>query len=123
MKSLEIFVRHFFSTWIDVDNVKQKVKQKQVPKTVQENRHVPIKHLVSTRRCASPFCKTYLYLDDIFPGRWIGRRGLWEWPPENPDLTPMDNILWGSSFKTKSGNAEQLQKLIRLGGQVIKNVS
>lgn len=45
------------------------------------------------------------YLDDVFPGRWIGRRGPFEWPPRSPDLTPMDYFLWGylkgKVFKTK----------------------
>ena len=35
------------------------------------------------------------YLDQKFPGRWIGRRGPVEWPPRSPDLTPLDFYLWG----------------------------
>lgn len=35
------------------------------------------------------------YLDEIFPGRWIGRGGPILWPPRSPDLTPMDYSLWG----------------------------
>ena len=35
------------------------------------------------------------YLDQTFPGRWIGRRGLVEWPPRSPDLSPLDYFLWG----------------------------
>ncbi|XP_066587607.1 histone-lysine N-methyltransferase SETMAR-like [Prorops nasuta] len=34
-------------------------------------------------------------LDDIFPHRWIGRRGPVEWPPRSPDLNPLDFFLWG----------------------------
>lgn len=30
------------------------------------------------------------YLDEIFPNKWIGRRGAIEWPPRSPDLTPLD---------------------------------
>ena len=30
------------------------------------------------------------YLNETFPGRWIGRRGSIEWPPRSPDLTPLD---------------------------------
>lgn len=35
------------------------------------------------------------WLDQTFPGRWIGRRGPVEWPPRSPDLTPLDFWLWG----------------------------
>lgn len=35
------------------------------------------------------------YLDQVFPNRWIGRRGAIEWPPRSPDMTPLDYFLWG----------------------------
>lgn len=35
------------------------------------------------------------YLDELFPGRWIGRGGPREWPPRSPDLNPLDFYLWG----------------------------
>ena len=35
------------------------------------------------------------WLDDKFPGVWIGRRGPIEWPARSPDLTPCDFFLWG----------------------------
>jgi hypothetical protein len=35
------------------------------------------------------------WLDEKFPGRWIGRRGPFEWPARSPDLTPCDFFLWG----------------------------
>lgn len=35
------------------------------------------------------------YLNQVFPNRWIGRRGPIEWPARSPDLTPLDFFLWG----------------------------
>lgn len=35
------------------------------------------------------------FLDQHFPGRWIGRNGPIAWPPRSPDLTPMDYSIWG----------------------------
>ena len=35
------------------------------------------------------------FLDEQFPGKWIGRRGPVEWPQRSPDLTPLDFYLWG----------------------------
>lgn len=35
------------------------------------------------------------WLDNNFPGRWIGRNGPIAWPPRSPDLTPLDFYLWG----------------------------
>ncbi|CAH1986618.1 unnamed protein product [Acanthoscelides obtectus] len=33
------------------------------------------------------------YLDQTFPDRWIGRRGVNEWPPRSPDLSPLDFFM------------------------------
>ncbi|KAJ4447126.1 hypothetical protein ANN_09127 [Periplaneta americana] len=35
------------------------------------------------------------WLDEQFPGHWLGRRGPVEWPARSPDLTPLDFYLWG----------------------------
>lgn len=35
------------------------------------------------------------YLDETFPGRWIGRGGPVRWPARSPDLTAPDFYLWG----------------------------
>ena len=39
------------------------------------------------------------YLNETFPGRWIGRGSAspapFAWPPRSPDLTTPDNALWG----------------------------
>jgi hypothetical protein len=40
------------------------------------------------------------FLDEQFPGRWIGRGSAsspapLKWPPRSPDLTTPDNSLWG----------------------------
>jgi len=33
------------------------------------------------------------FLDENLQGRWIGRRGTFEFPPRSPDLTPLDFYL------------------------------
>ena len=35
------------------------------------------------------------WLDQLFRGVWIGRRGPDEWPPRSPDLGLLDFYLWG----------------------------
>ena len=35
------------------------------------------------------------WLDQRFPGRWIGRGGPVSWPLRSPDLNPLDFFLWG----------------------------
>jgi hypothetical protein len=35
------------------------------------------------------------WLNATYPGRWIGLGGPIAWPPQSPDLTPMDFFLWG----------------------------
>lgn len=34
------------------------------------------------------------FLNDRY-GLWIGRQGTIRWPANSPDLTPLDNFLWG----------------------------
>jgi len=34
------------------------------------------------------------WLNQKFPGRWLGRRGPHEWPARSPDLTLCDIFLW-----------------------------
>jgi hypothetical protein len=34
------------------------------------------------------------FLDETFPGRWIGRGGPTAWPPRSPDLTQLDFFAW-----------------------------
>lgn len=56
------------------------------------------------------------YLDQVFPGRWIGRRGVIEWPARSPDLTPLDYFLWGylkgKVYTTKPQNLDELRARI-----------
>lgn len=35
------------------------------------------------------------FLNEVYPGRWIGRDGPTPWPPRSPDITPLDFFLWG----------------------------
>lgn len=56
------------------------------------------------------------YLNEIFPNRWIGRRGSMEWPARSPDLTPLDFFLWGYVksivYKTKPLDLADLRRRI-----------
>lgn len=36
------------------------------------------------------------YLDEEYPGRWIGRSGTISWPARSPDLNPLDFFYWGA---------------------------
>jgi len=55
---------------------------------------------------------TRQYLNDHFPGKWIGRNGPVEWPPRSPDLNPIDFYLWGhvksEVFSTPVTNVDEL---------------
>lgn len=35
------------------------------------------------------------YLNQTYPGRWIGTNGVLRWPARSPDITPLDFYLWG----------------------------
>lgn len=71
------------------------------------------------------------YLDTVFPGHWIGRRGSIEWPARSPDLTPMDFFLWGHLksvvYRTPPQSIDDLRNRIieecrNLTPQVFENV-
>lgn len=36
-----------------------------------------------------------LYLNQVYPEKWIGRGGFIPWPPRSCDLTPLDFYFWG----------------------------
>lgn len=63
------------------------------------------------------------YLDTIWPGKWIGRRGPIEWPARSPDLTPLDFFLWGhiksKVYKNRPNTLEDLKERIRIEMQNI----
>lgn len=67
---------------------------------------------------APPHYAVYVrqFLDEHFPGRWIGRRGPVEWPPRSPDLNPLDFFLWGHLksrvYATKPETLEVLRQRI-----------
>ena len=54
------------------------------------------------------------FLDRTFNQRWLGRReSATEFPPQSPDLTPLDFYLWGTInntvYATKSQTLEELR--------------
>ena len=65
-----------------------------------------------------PYCvvaaKNYLNRRFI---EWIGRDGSIKWPPNSPDLTPMDAFLWGTLKDRVNANTieniDHLKYLIR----------
>ena len=53
------------------------------------------------------------FLDQTFPGKWIGRRGPMEWPARSPDLAPLDFYFWGKiKDRVYSPRQPELQGLI-----------
>ena len=38
------------------------------------------------------------FLDETFPGRWVGTGGRTAWPPRSPDLTPLDFFFFAWGF-------------------------
>jgi len=56
------------------------------------------------------------WLNENFPGRWIGRGGPVAWPARSPDLTPLDFYLWGTVkslvYNTGVDTREELRQRI-----------
>lgn len=54
------------------------------------------------------------FLNETFPGQWIGRRGSLEWPPRSPHLSPLGYFYWGflksKVYETKPANINELKE-------------
>ena len=65
------------------------------------------------------------YLNDHFPGKWIGRNGSVEWPPRSPDLNPIDFYHWGhvksEVYSTPVTNVDELWERIVATFGAIRN--
>lgn len=71
------------------------------------------------------------YLNEHFPGRWMGRYGPIRWPARSPDLNPLDFFLWGYCkeviYKTLPEDIEDLETRLRfaiwdIDEEVMENV-
>jgi hypothetical protein len=65
------------------------------------------------------------YLNDHFPGKWIGHKGPVAWPARSPDLNPIDFELWGhvknEVYSTPLINVDELWELIVAIFDAIRN--
>ena len=57
------------------------------------------------------------FLDDHFPGAWIGRGGPVEWSPRSPDLNPLDFCIWGHLKRIVY--SEQIRDLVHLRTRIL----
>jgi hypothetical protein len=57
-----------------------------------------------------------IYLDNIFPLYWIGRRSSNYWPLRSPELTPMDFRFWGvvknKVYERKPQTVDEMKEFI-----------
>ena len=69
------------------------------------------------------------YLNTVFPGKWIGNRGVVLWPARSPDLAPHDFFLWGHLkdlvYKTPPNDINLLRQSLertmdRVPGRIIQ---
>lgn len=56
------------------------------------------------------------FLHRNFPEQWIGRSGPVAWPPQSPDLSPLDIFLWGfvknEDYATEPTSVDNLKQRI-----------
>lgn len=65
------------------------------------------------------------FLNEAYPGRWIGRAGPIAWPARSPDLNPLDFFVWGHLksmvYSTPVQDIEDLRQRVENGCQIIRN--
>ena len=63
------------------------------------------------------------FLDETFPGRWVGRGGPTAWPPRSPGLTPLDFFAWGFIkdvvYRRKVRDLADLRQLVLEAAELI----
>ena len=88
MSEDQIFGPYFFEdSTVDGDNYLEMLKSYFFP-TLQKKRLT--KQIIFQQDGAPPHYSLEVrnWLNEKFPGKWIGRRGPIEWAPRSPDLTP-----------------------------------
>lgn len=67
------------------------------------------------------------FLNESYPGRWIGRLGPILWPPRSPDLNPLDFFYWGclkdKVYAKPIRNLEELKNRIRNAAREINEIN
>ena len=92
-----------------------------IPKINQTNKD----HVIFIQDGAPPHYANIVrdLLNNAFPGRWIGRRGTYDWPARSPALTPCDFFLWGWAkdqvYRREPRTIDELEDAIH---DVISNV-
>lgn len=65
------------------------------------------------------------YLDEEYPGRWIGRSGTISWPARSPDLNPLDFFYWGAVkekvYQKPIEDLAELRARIAEAGEFVNN--
>lgn len=91
--------------------------RRQIVPAIEQNREVPL-NVWFQQDGAPPHYERNVcnFLNEIFPYRWIGRRGFIEWPARSPDLNPLDFFLWGHLksvvYTHRPNNLEDLRQKI-----------
>lgn len=67
------------------------------------------------------------WLDENFPGHWLGPRGTFEWPAKFPDPTPLDFFLWrvlkNCVYVNKPHSIDELKQSIQQEwNQIMNNI-
>jgi hypothetical protein len=67
------------------------------------------------------------FLNEKFPGRWLGRYGPIKWSPRSPDLTPFDFFLWETvkqlvyDGRASVNSVKELMERIEVAFEVIRS--
>ena len=92
---------------------------------IQEINQMNKDHVIFMQDGAPPHYANFVQdlLNNSFPGRWIGRRGPYDWPACSPDLIPCDFFLWGcvkdQAYRRVPQTIDELEDAIH---DVISNV-
>ena len=93
-----IYGPFMFDTNVNGDNRLEKLKQCFLPSLVERCRRNAVFQQDGAPAHYARQVRTFL--DQQFPGRWLGRNGPLVWAARSPDLTPLDFFVWGF-LKTK----------------------
>ncbi|XP_077511001.1 uncharacterized protein LOC144121701 [Amblyomma americanum] len=110
----------FFEDSVTADSYLRLLKERFLPELVEYHMQQRLCIFQQDGAPAHYASKVRQWLNEEFPGRWMGRGSPnMSWPPRSPDLTPCDFFVWGY-IKSRVYRAGSLHSVERLHEHIKK---
>lgn len=119
LSSTRIYGPHFFDENISGNNYLEMLQNKLLPALREHGYRNRIFQQDGAPAHYARIVRTFL--DQHFPGRWLGRCGPMIWAARSPDLSPLDFFVWG--FLKNNVYAKKPRDIVELKNLIIHESS